>query len=141
MVGEMEIINDEALKIMNEFEQAALSFRKIQKEHTCSLQRNQLADVQKWSDERSQAMGYLQQALNAVWNCDSLRFDARLGRSLQQRIGVIVERERELAENVRLCQNRLKEEMGKIRKGKKVIGGYGTTSTSRCTGLCFKNSL
>lgn len=137
----MEIINAEALKIMDEFEQAALSFGKIQREHACFVQRNQLSDVQKWSAERSQAMGYLQQTLNAVWHCDSLRFDARLGRSLQQRIGMIVERERELTENVRLCQKRLKDEMGKIRKGKKAIGGYGTTAVSRCTGLCFKNSL
>ncbi len=137
----MEIVNDEALKLIDDFKQAELVFVEMQQEHALYLRRHQLADVQSWSNQRSQAMGQLQQALSAVWQCDSLRSDVRLGKSLQKRIGEIVERERELAIDVKSCQEQLKGEMGTIRKGKRVIGGYGATASSKSTGLCFKNSL
>ena len=137
----MKVVNGEASKLIDAFEQAASFFSEIQEEHSLALQRNQLADVQRWSDERSQAMALLQQALGAMWNCDSLRADARLGRELQHRIGVIVDRERLLVENVKSCQAQIKGEMGKMRKGKKAIGGYGTTGHIRGTGLCYRNSL
>lgn len=137
----MQIINEEDAKIINDFEQAALLFGEIQQEHALYLQRNQLADVQKWSDERARAMGILQNALTAVWRCDSLQTDADLGRSLQKRVGEIVARERELAENVKSCQEQLKGEMGKMRKGKKVLGGYGETGRASSTGLCYRNAL
>ena len=141
MVNRMKIISGEASKLIEDFENAAMLFGEIQQKHTLYLQQNQFADVQKWSDERSQAMGQLQQALSAVWGCDSLKADTRIGRSLQRRIGVIVEREKLLAENVKSCQEQTKSELGKMRKGKKAIGGYGTTGHTRRTGLCFRNSL
>ncbi len=140
MIG-VEIINAEALKLIDDFEQAALMFGEIQQEHVQFLRRDQLGDMQMWSDQRSQAMGKLQQALNAVWGCDALRADARLGQSLQNRIGKIVEQERELVENVRSCQDQLKSEMGTLRKGKKAMGGYGAATSVRKLGLCYRNSL
>ncbi len=136
----MEIMDSEASKLLDDFEQAAFLFGKIQDQHTDYLQRNQLTDVGKWNDERSHAIGNLQQALSAMWSCDSLRADTRLGRSLQRRLGVIVERERELVENVKLRQDHLRDEMGKMRKGKKAMGGYGATALTPSTGLCFRNS-
>ncbi len=137
----MQIRTGEAAQLLDDFEQAILVFGEIQQKHTLSLQRNKLADVGLWNDERSRALGLLQQALGAVWNCDSLKADASLGRTMQQRIGDIVECERELAEKVRSCQDQLKSEMGKMRKGKKAIGGYGAMGGSRGSGLCFRNSL
>lgn len=135
----MKTIDNEAAKLVDEFEKAALQFSEIQQEHTRFLQRNQLTDVGKWQDERSRAMGNLQQALNAVWHCEPLKADARVGLSLQEKIGAIVERERVLAADVKLRQEHLKSEMGKIRRGKKAMGGYGANSKS--TGFCFKNSF
>lgn len=137
----MKIINGEATRLLEDFEQAAFLFGQIQQEHARYLQQNQLQDVQKWSDERSRAMGRLQQALTAVWGCDSLRSDNRLGESLQRKIGLLVERERKLAAGVKCCQQHLKGDMAKIRKGKKAIGGYGVRVQGRNSGLCFKNSL
>jgi hypothetical protein len=135
----MKVIDNEAAKLVDEFEKAALQFSEIQQEHTRFLRGNQLTDVSKWQDERSQAMGNLQQALNAVWRCEPLKSDARLGLSLQEKIGAIVKRERILAADVKLRQEHLKNEMGKIRRGKKAIGGYGANSKN--TGFCFKNSF
>ena len=137
----MQIRTGEAAQLLDDFEQAILVFGEIQQKHTLSLQRNKLADVGLWNDERSKALALLQQALGAVWNCDSLRADARLGHSLQQRIGDMLECERQLAEKVKFSQDHLKSEMGKMRKGKKAIGGYGATGGLRSRGLCFRNSL
>ncbi|MDA3832397.1 MAG: hypothetical protein PF495_03275 [Spirochaetales bacterium] len=137
----MQTKTDEAAQLVDDVEQAMLVFDEIQQAHSLYLQRKQLVDVGLWTDQRSKAMGVLQQALGAVWGCESLRADSRLGSSLQQRIGHIVEREQELAEKVKLCQDQLKSEMGKIRKGKKTIGSYATIGGARGTGLCFRNSL
>ncbi len=137
----MQTQKGEAEKILNDVEQAIVVFGEIQQAHALSLQRNQLADVGQWGSQRSKAMGFLQQALGAVWGCDSLRADARLGRSLQQRIGQIVARERELTDGVKACQEQLKREMGKMRKGKKAIGSYGATVGVKSNGLCFRNAL
>ncbi len=137
----VKIIDAEAAKVMADFDQAAILFAEVQQEHAWSLQHNQVADVREWSDERSRAMGRLQQALNAVWGCDVLRSDARIGSSLQERIGQIIARERELVADVKSCQSHLQGEMARVRKGKKAMGGYGAVSGARSIGLCFKNSL
>ena len=137
----MENRTTEATKLMADCEQAMLVFAEIQQAHTLSLQRNQLAKIGMWHDERSKALGLLQQALGAVWRCDMLRADARLGESLHRRIGQMIEREQGLAEHVKSCQAGLKSEMGKMRKGKQAMGGYGATGVSRSSGLCFRNSL
>ena len=137
----MNMMTGEAKQLLDDFDRAVLVLGAIQQGHARSLQHNHLTDIQQWSDERSQAMAKLQQALSGVWSCDVLRSDVRLGQSLQRRIGEIVDREKILAAEVKSCQRQLQDEMGKIRKGKKAMGGYGASMGARSTGLCFKNSL
>ncbi len=95
----------------------------MQEEHVGGLQAGNLSEISQWTEERQGMVARLQQALTGV---QSTGLDAELRELLIEKLGRILETEKELFAIAEQHRRVLAGKITSLRRGKRALNRYGS---------------
>ncbi len=96
----------------------------VQQEHAELLQNNRMKSLPLWHNKRQQVFNHLKQCLDS-FDPHTEAADSDTVRLVKKQLDEILAGEKKLAASVKNRQNKIKETLRKMRKGKKVLQRYG----------------
>ncbi len=115
-----------------EIEQRFLDYESLQTRHLNMMKNIDLPKMKALTQERKQASDYLQSALNRFMeNAGSLGQSKSLTllSKFESRLNTIMELDERIASEIERHRGLMRDELNKMKKGKKAIEGYGSAAT------------
>lgn len=100
------------------------AFVSLQREHLRQAAAGRLREIQPWRNQRQQLFGRIRKFLEGCAVDQAAAGDRDFFSDVQERIRVVLEKEKLLAAEIEKQRAALKDKMNAIRKGKTILKGY-----------------